>query len=172
MSVSARTLTCAAALTFVAMTTAACGSGQQAGTGTPAGPTTQQRDQIQNTAQETKGQPRYDRCDWRDETKFVQILGWEFRGTDQDAALYLREAEKQPVGESFETVTLHDRQTCEVPLPETAQIERLREGTSTRDAFIQDLAKLNSSQRKEGFDITFDRRAHVAKVNWLFAPST
>ncbi|ONI91005.1 hypothetical protein ALI144C_01925 [Actinosynnema sp. ALI-1.44] len=42
-------------------------------------------------------------CEWRGAQKFVRVLGGLHIGGVDRSALYLREAEKRPLGESFET---------------------------------------------------------------------
>ncbi|ALG10346.1 hypothetical protein AOZ06_28710 [Kibdelosporangium phytohabitans] len=108
------------------------------------------------------------RCTWRGQKKFVQVLGWVRAG--DESVLYLREARKEHLGESFETVSL-EQPTCQAAMRTTVRIHRLGNRPSTLNDLIDDLAALNNRSKKEGFDVTFDGDGTVSEVHWLFIPS-
>jgi hypothetical protein len=110
---------------------------------------------------------------WAGSTQFMEIQ----RGQVRDGRVYLRirPAKKEILGESFATVTIPGPYT-EVTLADNARIVKLDGGTSTPEAFVADLARrdpnrpnhVQPDQRKEGFDVTFDREGRVTRVNWLY----
>jgi hypothetical protein len=103
---------------------------------------------------------------WSGSTQFLQIQS----AREQDGITYLkvRPAEKEYLGESFETVTTGGPWT-EVVMSALAENVPLR-GIGGDDGQLRaQLAERTQSDLEEGFDITFLSQGQVSKVTWLYA---
>lgn len=103
---------------------------------------------------------------WAGSTQFLQIKS--AREKDDVTYLKVRPAEKEYLGESFETVTTGGPWT-EVVVSALGSNIPLRGDPGDADALRTQLAKRLASQVDEGFDITFSENGEVTKVTWLYA---
>jgi hypothetical protein len=104
---------------------------------------------------------------WADSTQFLQIKG----GRERDGVTYLqvRPAEKNYLGESFETVTIGGPWT-EVVFSALGSHVPLRGAPGDGDALRKALADRPAREVDEGFDITFAGNGQVRTVTWLYVP--
>ena len=100
---------------------------------------------------------------WAKSKRFMEIQS----GRTRDGGVYLkvRPAKKRILGESFETVPVPGPYT-EVVVAGNARILHLDGESGTADAFVLDLASRDNPV--EGFDLTFDGRGQVTRVDWLY----
>jgi hypothetical protein len=105
---------------------------------------------------------------WAGSTQFLQIKSARKRGV----ALYLkvRPAEKEYLGESFETRTTGGPWT-EVQMSALAENVPLGGIPGDAEALRKSLSTRPANQADEGFDISFFGNGQVSKVAWLYVPS-
>jgi hypothetical protein len=103
---------------------------------------------------------------WAGTTQFLQIQSARERAGI--TYLKVRPADKEYLGESFETVTIGGPWT-EVVMSAPAQNVPLRGVGGDAGQLRKQLAERTSSDREEGFDLTFLPQGEVSKVTWLYA---
>ena len=102
---------------------------------------------------------------WKDSTQFLQIKS--ARKVGETTYLRVRPAEKEYLGESFETKTIPGP-WIEVVMSALANNVPIDAETGDADALRTMLSKRSASQVKEGFDITFAGNGQVSEVTWLY----
>jgi hypothetical protein len=110
---------------------------------------------------------------WANSTQFMEVR----RGTEQAGEIHLevRPAKKVVLGESFATEVIPGPY-FDVTMTATARVLHLDGESGTAEAFLTDLARrdphrpnhVTPDQRQEAFDVTFDSRGRVTRVNWLY----
>ncbi|HST83035.1 MAG TPA: hypothetical protein VLL08_14975 [Kineosporiaceae bacterium] len=103
--------------------------------------------------------------DWAGSTQFLQIKS----AREEDGVTYLkvRPAEKEILGESFETVTIGGPWT-EVMMSALASNVPLGGDPGDADALRTSLRKRQARSVDEGFDISFFGNGEVNQVIWLY----
>jgi hypothetical protein len=105
---------------------------------------------------------------WAGNTEFLQIKSARQRGGV--TYLKVRPAEKEYLGESFDTITIGGPWT-EVVMSALGENVPLRGAPGDADALRTMLAKRRAIEIDEGFDISFFGNGQVSKVTWLYGPS-
>ena len=102
---------------------------------------------------------------WAGTTQFLQIQS----AREKDGITYLkvRPAKKEYLGESFETVTIGGPWT-EVVMSALAENVPLKGVGGDADQLRRQLSQRTTSDREEGFDISFVDQGEVRKVTWLY----
>jgi len=102
---------------------------------------------------------------WAGSTQFMQIE----RARDANGTTFLnvRRAEKEILGESFETVTIEGPWTEVAMSTDAVNVPLKRVGVPVKSLVVA-LQRRTSSQLKEGFDITFNKQGEIIKVKWLY----
>jgi hypothetical protein len=102
---------------------------------------------------------------WAGSTQFLQIKSARKKG--DVTYLKVRPAEKEMLGESFETVTIGGPWT-EVVMSALASNVPLGGDPGDADALRSSLRKRPASEVDEGFDISFFGNGEVKDVTWLY----
>jgi hypothetical protein len=102
---------------------------------------------------------------WAGTTQFMQIE----RARDANGTMFLnvRRAEKEILGESFETVTIEGPWTEVAMAVDAVNVPLKRVGVKAKELVVA-LQQRSFSQLKEGFDITFNEKGEISKVKWLY----
>jgi hypothetical protein len=169
-----RTTVLAVALSAAALVAAGCGSAKNSSvSGSPVAGGAKKTDGGSTGKQSapkttTKTRSGTDECGWKSEKRFAQVKGF-INGTT--VTLFLQAAEKEPVGEGFETEPL-DVPQCSAEMTEDARVLTVANESSTPQEFVEVVADRSAFDRDEGFDVTFDAQGRITEVRWLYVPGS
>jgi hypothetical protein len=151
----------------------ACGSNTPTASGTTTASTTAADQSSAPAPRPAESGPADPGLRWANSTQFMEIR----RGTQQagETHLEIRPAKKVVLGESFATEVIPGPY-YDVTMTATARVLHLDGESGTAEAFLTDLARrdphrhnhVTPDQRQEAFDVTFDRRGRVTRVDWLY----